>query len=119
MERTSFQGKTTAVVAYITILGTLIAYFMNLDPKNKFAAFHIRQALGIHVTYFLIGALLNIVENLLIQLSDDMFFITTFPLYIFVIVLWGYGIVSAFQGSVKPVPLLGELYQKLFTKREK
>ena len=43
---TTGQGKTTAVVAYITIIGTIIAYFMNLEPKDRLASFHIRQAFG-------------------------------------------------------------------------
>jgi len=38
------QGKTAAVVAYITLIGTIIAFFMNNDDKNQFASFHIRQA---------------------------------------------------------------------------
>ena len=33
------EGKTAAIVAYLTIIGTIIAYFMNSDSKNTFAAF--------------------------------------------------------------------------------
>ena len=41
------QGKNIAVISYLTIFGTIIAYFLNGDKKNEFASFHIRQALGL------------------------------------------------------------------------
>lgn len=105
MDTEASKGKTTAVVAYLTLVGTIIAYFMNLDTKNRFASFHIRQALGIHILYFLLGVLVGGFNN---------YFIHT-GFYIFVVVLWGYGIVSAFQGSVKEVPLVGPYFQKWFS----
>ncbi|WP_369695584.1 hypothetical protein [Flavobacterium alvei] len=50
MENNNFeQGKNIAIVSYITIIGAIVAIFMNQDKKNSFAAFHIRQALGIFV----------------------------------------------------------------------
>ena len=33
-------GKTMAIVSHITIIGCLIAIFMNLEPKNRFAGFY-------------------------------------------------------------------------------
>ena len=41
------DGKTIAIISYITIIGTLIAFIMNQNKHNYFASFHIRQALGI------------------------------------------------------------------------
>jgi uncharacterized membrane protein len=34
------------------------------------------------------------------------------PMWIFVLVLWSYGISSAIKGETKPVPLLGNYFQK-------
>lgn len=104
MEKDASNGKTTAIVAYLTLIGTIIAYFMNLDPKNPFASFHIRQALGIHILYFLLGVLVGGFNNGFIHAG----------FYIFIAVLWGYGIVSAFQSSTKEIPLLGTYFQKWF-----
>ncbi|APG59671.1 hypothetical protein [Christiangramia salexigens] len=98
-------GKTTAIVAYITIIGTIIAYFINLEPKDSFASFHIRQAFGIHITFYLIGAIMGLFDSGLI--------IGGF--YIFFIVLWAYGLINAIQGETREVPLLGHLYQKWFS----
>lgn len=99
------QAKTTAIVAYITIIGTIIAYFMNMDSKERFASFHIRQAFGINVTFYLIGALMG--------LFDQGFIIGAF--YLCFIVLWGYGLITAIKGETREVPFLGPLFQKWFS----
>lgn len=98
-------GKTAAILSYITIVGTIIAYFINNDNKNTFASFHIRQALGIHITYFLLGALVSIFDSWMI----------TITFWIFIIILWGYGLVTAIQGEQKEVPMLGNNFQKWFS----
>jgi len=41
------EGKTIAIIAYITIFGLLIAFLMNNDKKNSFASYHLRQSLGL------------------------------------------------------------------------
>lgn len=105
MNNVTENGKTAAIVAYLTIIGTIIAYFMNNETKNSFASFHIRQALGIHITYFLLGAFVSIFDSWMI----------TFPFYIFIIVLWGYGLMTAIQGEQKEVPFLGNQFQKWFS----
>ncbi|WP_373056305.1 hypothetical protein [Zunongwangia sp. H14] len=98
------EGKTAAIIAYITIVGTIIAYFMNLDEKHKTASFHIRQALGIHILFYLMGILASMFTGYMIP--------TAF--YIFVLVLWIFGLVTAIQGEQKEIPLLGSFFQKIF-----
>ncbi len=99
------NGKSAAIVAYLTIIGTIIAYFMNNDTKNSFASFHLRQALGIHITYFILGAFVSIFDSWMVSYS----------FWIFIIILWGYGLVTAIQGEQKEVPLLGTQFQKWFS----
>jgi hypothetical protein len=36
------------------------------------------------------------------------------PMWIFVSVLWSYGIFSAINGTIKPMPILGNYFQKWF-----
>ncbi|CAM4035331.1 MULTISPECIES: DUF4870 domain-containing protein [Gillisia] len=105
MNTTIENGKSAAIVAYLTIIGTIIAYFMNNDTKNSFASFHIRQALGIHITYFVLGAFVSIFDSWMVSYS----------FWIFIIILWGYGLVTAIQGEQKEVPILGAQFQKWFS----
>ena len=61
------QGKNIAIVSYITIIGAIAAIFMNQENKNEFAAFHIRQALGIFVSFFLIGYFIGYFDSWMIS----------------------------------------------------
>ncbi|CAN5162495.1 membrane protein [soil metagenome] len=105
METSAETGKTAAIIAYLTIIGTIIAYFMNNETKNSFASFHIRQALGIHITFYILGAFVSIFDSWLIS----------FPFYVFIIVLFGYGLVTAIQGERKEAPILGHQFQRWFS----
>ncbi|SHG72896.1 Uncharacterized membrane protein [Salegentibacter echinorum] len=105
MKTVAEEGKTPAIVAYLTIIGTIIAFFMNNDDKNPFASFHIRQAFGIHITFYLLGLLVGMFDSWLISSA----------FYIFIAVLGVYGLVMAIQGEQKQVPLLGAYYQKWFS----
>ena len=98
------EGKTAAITSYILIVGVLIAMSMNSENKNSFASFHIRQALGLSLTFISFGAIISNFDSFLI----------TFPMWICVSVLWSYGIFSAIQGNTRPVPLVGALFQKWF-----
>lgn len=98
-------GKTTAIVAYITIVGCLIALTMNLEPKNAFARFHIRQAFGIHILFHALAIILTYTG--IVYLA--------FPIYILYFVLWIFGFLQALNGKTKPLPVLGAYFQKWFT----
>ncbi|MBU2062211.1 DUF4870 domain-containing protein [Flavobacterium frigidarium] len=98
------SGKTAAITSYILGIGVFIAMSMNAEDKNAFASFHIRQALGLFLTFISLGLIVNNFDSLMISI----------PMWIFVFVLWSYGMLTAVKGETKPVPLLGELYQKWF-----
>ncbi|WP_103865132.1 DUF4870 domain-containing protein [Aquimarina sp. I32.4] len=99
------QGKTAAIVAYLTIIGTIIAFFMNQEQKNKFTNFHIRQALGINISFYLIGALVSIFDSWAVSSA----------FYVFIFVLWIFGLITAMKEEQKVVPLLGPFFQKWFS----
>ncbi|HLF53141.1 hypothetical protein [Flavobacterium sp.] len=104
MNDTIEKGKTAAITSYILIVGVLIAMSMNGEDKNSFASFHIRQALGLSLTFISLGLIISNFDSIMISA----------PMWIFVSVLWTYGIFSAIKGETKPVPLLGNFFQKVF-----
>jgi uncharacterized membrane protein len=105
MNNTIEKGKTAAITSYILGVGVFIAMSMNSEDKNTFASFHIRQGLGITLTFISLGLIISNFDSLLISV----------PMWIFVSVLWSYGIFSAIKGETKPMPLLGALFQKWFS----
>src|SRR5690625_7910381 len=86
------EGKTTAIIAYITIVGLIIAFIMNTDKKNTFAAYHIRQCLGIALTGLSLGVV-NVISILgwLISIFGSLFLLALLLM----------GQLDAFNGKVK------------------
>lgn len=105
-EQVIFEGKPAAVWSYLTFVGLLIAFSMNGETKNPFAAFHIRQSLGLNVLFILLMIPMGYFDTWMIS----------GPMYLGFFALWLFGIISAFQGKMQPVPLVGKLFQKIFSK---
>ncbi|MDN3594291.1 hypothetical protein [Zunongwangia endophytica] len=103
-QNTPTNGKTAAITAYITIFGLVLAIFFNMENKHKFASFHIRQALGTHILFYVLGAIASIFTN---------FFIPT-AFYLVYVVLAIYGLIAAIQGEFRLIPYIGEYFQKWF-----
>uniref|UniRef100_UPI00404B409A DUF4870 domain-containing protein n=1 Tax=Flavobacterium sp. TaxID=239 RepID=UPI00404B409A len=99
------KGKTTAIVSYLTIIGSIIAIFMNQEEnKSEFASFHIRQALGIFLTFFLLGYPIGYFDSWMISSA----------FWVFIFILWIYGFLGVLNGEKRLVPIAGEFYQKMF-----
>ena len=47
------KGYTAAIVAYITFIGLLIAYFINKEDKHPFATWHIKNMFGLVIVLFI------------------------------------------------------------------
>jgi uncharacterized membrane protein len=106
--KTVEEGKTIAIIAYITLIGLIIAFVMNNEKKNEFASFHIRQSLGIiglsiAITFFFF----------FLGFIDSIPFLPTI-IHLLLIVLWVIGFIGAIQGERKKVPVLGDQFQEWF-----
>ncbi|QWX85399.1 hypothetical protein H0I23_07090 [Cellulophaga sp. HaHaR_3_176] len=99
------EGKNTAIIAYLTMLGALIALSFNNEPQHDFARFHTRQAFGLHLIFFAFAILIS-------QWGGEYAF---YGLYIFYVVLWGYGFTGAITGKKQEMPIVGPFFQKWFT----
>ena len=104
MKNTVEEGKSAAIISYIFLVGALIALSMNSENKNPFASFHIRQGLGLALTFISLGLIISNFDNVMIAAT----------MWIFISVLSIYGIFSAARGETKPLPLLGNFFQKWF-----
>ena len=99
------KSKNTAIIAYLTIIGSIIAIFMNQEEnKSEFASFHIRQAFGLFLSFFLLGYFVGYANS----------WTATSAFYIFYFILWIYGFLGALQGEKKEIPVVGSLFQNTF-----
>ncbi|MBZ9629483.1 hypothetical protein LB465_01730 [Salegentibacter sp. LM13S] len=103
--KSTFDPKTIAIIAYLTIIGLVVAFVLNNDKKDEFAAFHIKQSLGlviISLGLFIIGMI------------PILGWILSFLGSIFLLYLWIMGLINAVNHKTKPVPVLGYHFQKWF-----
>ena len=103
-ETTSDNGKTVAIISYITLIGWIIALVMHNGNKTALGAYHIRQSLGIIIIAVLL-AILNSVLGIPI---------IAWIIQIGILVFWILGLIAAIQGEMKPVPLHGAQSQDWF-----
>ncbi len=98
------EGKTNAVISYLTIIGTLIAFVLNNSKKNPFASFHIRQNVGLNVLYFLNQYIIY----------KHVSWIAGAVIGTVIFVLWIIGLLGVLKNEKKLVPIFGEQFQDWF-----
>ena len=99
------NNKTLSIISYITIIGWLIAYFSGKDKADALLKYHLRQSLGLAIVNIIFSVVLTIIASMVPSLS-----FLGFIGYVF-IVLWIMGIINAANGALKPVPLIGKMFE--------
>lgn len=103
-ETTTDNGKTTAIIAHFWIIGLVIAFIMNNDKKDPFAAFYIRQMLGLLLISFAFGLIFYLVSVPVVPMIVN----------IAMLILWILSLIGAIQGEKKLTPVLGAHFQQWF-----
>ena len=98
------EGKTMAIISYITIIGTLIAFISNNNNKNSFTSFHIKQMIGLNLLYF--------ANQWFVYKYIGSTISWAFGIIIFV--LWIIGVLGAVKGEEKKIPVIGDQFQDWF-----
>lgn len=105
MEQQEKDGKQIGMIAYLTVIGLIIAFVMNSEKKSEFAQYHIRQMLGLFVSGVAIG-LIGIIPFL----GWLVVIVGVFVLFY----MWVMGLIAAINGQMEPMPILGKKYEEWF-----
>jgi len=103
------EDKTVAIVSYLTLIGFIVAIIIHGNKKTKLGAFHLRQMLGFMLTWIAV-----VVCQFVLIFIPILGWLAIFALYISMLALWVMGLVAAVNGQMKPMPVVGPLYQKWF-----
>lgn len=106
------EDTTVALLAYITIIGFIIAIVMHSSKKTALGAFHLRQVLGLFITAVVIWIPCLILT--MIPVVNLIMFLVWPLLGLSLFVLWIMGLIAAINGQQKLMPVVGEYYQKWF-----
>lgn len=105
------SNKAIGIVAYITIIGWLIALIIHKgkDDKSPAAGFHIEQSLGLIITAIAVA----IIGQVLISIAG-IFGLIMMIVNLGVLVLWVLGLINAINEKQEPIPLIGPFFQGKF-----
>lgn len=111
--------STMGVVAYMTLIGWIIALVQNGEKKGEekaFVAFHLRQMLGLFIFSFGFGFVYIILSIILIWipfLGAILLFLLPLGLFGGLLALWIMGVIAASNKEMKPLPIIGGLIHKM------
>ena len=97
------EAKNIAIIAYITFIGTLIAYFMNREKKFEFATKHIQNMFGLLIVLFSA----QVAYRYMNPIIGDVLWLAAF-------VGWAYSLVMAIMGREPSIPFFSKKFQEWF-----
>lgn len=105
------SNKAIGIVAYITIIGWIIAFIVHKgkDNKSKLAGYHIEQSLGL----IIVAVILAVIGNILVAIAGIFSFILLL-INLAIIVLWVLGLLNAINEKHEPIPLIGPFFEGKF-----
>ena len=103
------DDKTAAIVSYLTLIGFIVAVILHGSNKTRLGAYHLRQSLGLMLTAIAVW-----VVAMMFAFVPFAGWLISLAAWVALFVLWVIGLIGAINGQMKPVPVLGEYYQKWF-----
>lgn len=99
-----------AMIAYITIIGWIIAFVKSKEERNSLVSYHLEQALGLAIASIVWSIAVGIVIAVLPAALSGVLSIAGFLPFIFMI----FGIINANNGVQKPIPVIGKMFENKF-----
>jgi uncharacterized membrane protein len=107
------NGKITAILSYMTLVGWVVALVMHKSQKTTLGAYHLRQSLLLFLGVIFAFAAITFVA--VVPLLGWLISILAIPVVgIGSLILWVMGLVAAVNGELKPIPVIGEKAQEVF-----
>ena len=105
------NAKTISMVAYMTIIGWIIAYFQHKgsESKSTLASYHLEQGLGVFIFAVLLNIVLTVIIRIIPSLGSVISLVGILPLVLLIL-----GIIAAANEAQKTVPLIGKFFEGKF-----
>ncbi|WP_438950768.1 hypothetical protein [Porticoccus sp.] len=97
------SGKTKAIIAHITLIGWIIALVLNMQKRDSYTSFYIRQYLGIMICGLVGNLVFSMIHNSLVMIWA-----------ILILVAWVISLVGAITDKETEIPYLGRYFQDWF-----
>ncbi|MEH6616853.1 MAG: hypothetical protein V7699_03350 [Porticoccus sp.] len=97
------SGKAKAIIAHITLIGWVIALILNMNNKDEFSSYYIRQYLGIMIIGVLGNVVLSTVNGTLAMIWS-----------VIMLVAWLLSLIGAITDKKNETPVVGSYFQDWF-----
>jgi hypothetical protein len=94
------NGRSIAIIAHVTFIGTIVALVMNNQNKTELGSFYVRQMVGL-IIFNLIGFITAV-----FIIGDILLFLN--------FIVWIISFVNAINEKLSPMLVYGSLFQKWF-----
>ncbi|WP_338768372.1 hypothetical protein WAF17_07670 [Bernardetia sp. ABR2-2B] len=101
----SDKEKSNGIIAYITIIGFIVAFVQNQEIKSEYVNYHVRQMLGL---------ICLSIGSTVVGFIPLLGWIASPIILIGLVIFWIMGLIGALNGERKPVPIVGEQFQEWF-----
>lgn len=105
------SNRTISIISFITIIGWIVGFILynnkSENEKDESTPFHLRQSFG-----------LMVLSSILSVFGSYLFFGSGLVLnaaYIGLLVLWIVGISNVLNNNNRPLPLLGDFFDRTFS----
>jgi hypothetical protein len=99
------DAKTKAIVSHIFFIGWVIALVINMNQKEEYASYYIRQNLGLMIVGFVLS---------LLHVIPILGWIVAWIGYVLIFVFWLMSLIWSITDVMKPVPFFGDKFQEWF-----
>jgi uncharacterized membrane protein len=99
------DAKTKAIVSHIFFIGWVIALVINMNQKEEYASYYIRQNLGFMIAGFVLS---------LLHVIPILGWIVAWVGYVILFVFWLMSLIWSITDVMKPVPVVGGMFQDWF-----
>ena len=99
------KSNYKAILAYLSFIGLIIAYILNMEEKDKLVSYHIKNMFGLVIILFITTTFFE--GNQFLEFIGQIAWVTSF-------FLWVYSLLMAITGKQKGIPILTDLFQKWF-----
>ncbi|MCR4261128.1 MAG: hypothetical protein NUV96_02265 [Candidatus Colwellbacteria bacterium] len=106
---TDKKNTGMAVVAYLIFFLPLLTE----AKKDPFVKYHVKQGLGLLISFFVLRFLTLFLIAPLFYLSVSLFMLVLWATNLFMLALLILGMMNASKGEEKPLPLIGKWADKL------
>ncbi len=109
---TTNEDRTVAILAYLTLIGFIVAVVMHGNKKTELGTYHLRQALGLMIASVVLSVAIMILS--VIPIIQLLTFVVGPIAWLAIFALWIMGLIAAVNGQKKPIPVVGSQFEQWF-----